>query len=179
MTIVEELKKLIVSKGGSAIGIQTIAEAVKKLQQMEDAANPLSALLVDVNIAADTDLLGKVIGDLQDNVVVDTNKITGELYYVDDYSGFSGDVELQSGNYLAVHASVPEVSNVTIKLKISTKEGEKTLDPSDGILILRVTPEYIKSDVKLTFTAYKDGCAPYAKTFDLTGLTLDPAEDEE
>ena len=40
MTIVDELKALIVAKGGSAAGIQTIAEAVRVLVALEAAEGP-------------------------------------------------------------------------------------------------------------------------------------------
>lgn len=179
MSIVEKLRKLIRAKGGSPIGVMTIADGVNKLQKMEDEANPLSALEVDANIGADVDLLGKVVADLQSDVIVDVNKITGNLNYIDDYTDFSGDPEEQVGWYLVVHASVPNVENVTIKLKHTDKAGDKTLDPSDGILILRVTEKTAVNDVKLTFTAYKDGCAPFSKTFALADLTLLPPSDDD
>ena len=35
MSIVDELKKLIVAKGGSTAGVQTIADAVKVLTEIE------------------------------------------------------------------------------------------------------------------------------------------------
>lgn len=178
MSIVEKLRKLIRSKGGSPIGVMTIADGVKKLQKMEDSANPLSALTVDVEIAAAEDLLGKVIADLQSNVVVGVNDIKGKLNFIDDYTGFSGDPAEQEGWYLAIHASVPDVTGATIKIKHSDKAGDKALD-SDGILILRVDEKIFATDRKLTFTAYKDGYAPYSKTFALKGLTLLPPEDEE
>ena len=177
MSIVEKLRKLIRSKGGSPIGVMTIADGVNKLQKMEDEANPLSALEVDASIGASVDLLGKYVADLQANVVVGVHEITGKLNYIDDYTGFSGDPKEQVGWYLAVHAAVPDVTGVTIKLKTSDKAGDKVLDPSDGILILRVTEKAAVNDVKLTFTAYKDGCAPYSKTFALKNLTLLPPED--
>ena len=178
MSIVEKLRNLIKAKGGSPIGVMTIADGVNKLQKMEDEANPLSALEVDADIGAAVDLLGKVVGDLQADVVVGVREITGKLNYIDDYTGFSGDPAEQEGWYLVVHAEVPNVSDVTIKLKHSNKESDKVLDPSDGILILRVTDEAIQTHEVLTFTAYKDGYAPFSKSFDLSKLTLLPAEDD-
>ena len=43
-------------------------------------------------------VLGKATSDLQDNVVVGANSITGTLKYVTGYTGFSSKVEEQSGN---------------------------------------------------------------------------------
>lgn len=37
MTIAEELKALIVKRGGSAAGVQTIAQAVRVLTSLEEA----------------------------------------------------------------------------------------------------------------------------------------------
>ena len=171
MSIVEKLRKLIRSKGGSPIGVMTIADGVNKLEKMEDAANPLSALTVDVTIGAAEDLLGKVIADLQKDIVIGVDKITGTLKYVTGYTGFSGDAAEQSGNYIALHASVPDVTGETIKFKHNAKAGEVTLD-SDGIIIFRVDPKYMNEDLKATFVVSKDGYAPYSKTFDLTKLIL-------
>ena len=44
MTIVNKLRKLIKNKGGNPIGVMTIADGVNRLDKMEEAANPLSAL---------------------------------------------------------------------------------------------------------------------------------------
>lgn len=171
MSIVEKLRKLIRSKGGSPIGVMTIADGVHKLQKMEDLANPLSALTVDVEIGASEDLLGKVIADLQKDVVVGVDKITGTLKYITGYTEFSSVVAEQSGNYLVLHASVPDVTGETIKFKHSAKAGDVTLD-ADGIIIFRVDPKYMNEDLKITFVASKEGYAPYSKTFDLSKLIL-------
>lgn len=40
MSIVDELKELIKARGGSTVGIQTIAEAVKVLTELEAAEEP-------------------------------------------------------------------------------------------------------------------------------------------
>lgn len=39
MSIVDELKKLIVARGGSVAGVQTIADAVRVLTAIEEANN--------------------------------------------------------------------------------------------------------------------------------------------
>jgi len=40
MSIVDELKKLILARGGDVAGIQTIADAVRVLTEMEENAKP-------------------------------------------------------------------------------------------------------------------------------------------
>lgn len=171
MAIVDRMKKMISNRGGSTRGVQTIEDAARVLAAMEaDTNNPLAGLTVDVSVAADTDLLGKVIGDLQDDDVVVDNyrgKVTGTLKYVTGYTGFDGShEELQKGNYLVLHASVPDVTGVTIKFAARTVG---TLD-SDGILILRMGEDV----TQITFTAIKSGYYSVSRTYDITGLTLTP-----
>ena len=92
--------------------------------------------------------------------------ITGTLKYVDDYTGFSSDPELQSGNYIVFHAAVPDVEGVTITAKM---DNTSTLD-ADGIAVFRVRD---KSSQTLTIVASKDGYDSVTKTYSLTGLTCE------
>lgn len=120
-------------------------------------------LSADADIDAEEDLLGKVVADLQENVEIDGTDVTGTLHYLDDYTGFSGDPELQSGNYICLHfeSSVPAV------LQAAYNDKTVTLT-DDGILIVRVADK----DLPLTVTAtYNDQVV--TKTYDLSGLTLE------
>lgn len=123
-------------------------------------------MTVDTNIDAAEDLFGKVISDLQSSVSVGESAITGHLNYVSDYTGFSGDVALQSGNYLALHASVPDVEDVTITVKLTNTV---TLD-ADGQIVLRIAD---KDSQTVTVVASKDGYDSVTKVFSLSGLTVD------
>lgn len=123
-------------------------------------------MTVDVEIAADEDLFGKVLSDLQEDIEIDDGSITGTLKYVDDYTGFSGDQALQSGNYIAIHASVPEVDDATITVKVTNPV---VLD-EDGIAVLRIAD---KSSQTITVVASKEGYESVTKVFDLSGLTCD------
>lgn len=120
-------------------------------------------LSADADIAADEDLLGKVVADLQENVEIDGDAVTGTLHYLDDYTGFSGDPELQSGNYICLHfeSSVP----ATIQAAYNDKTVTLT---DDGILIVRVADK----DLPLTVTATYIGQI-VTKTYDLSDLTLE------
>ena len=179
MSIVEKLRNLIKSKGGSPIGVMTIADGVDKLEKMETAANPLSALTIDTTIGASVDLLGKYIADLQSNVVIGVREITGKLNYIDDYTGFSGDPKEQVGHYIALHATVPDVSDYTVTFKHNLKASEVTIDPSDNILIFRIDDKYMDDGLVGTFTAKKSGYPDYSLSFDMTKLTLLPPEDDD
>lgn len=157
--------------GADGVIADQVGILLDTLETVVAANNPLTALTVDVAVGADTDLLGKVIGDLQDNVEIESRKVTGDIIYVDDYTGFSGLKEEQSGYYLVLHASVPNQTGVTIKAEISTTV---TLD-ADGILIVRLKN---KKKNPITFIAEKSGYGPVRKTYDISGLNLLPPETE-
>ena len=124
----------------------------------------MTGLSVDTSIGASVDLFGKTVFDLQDEIVIENNAISGTLKYVDDYTGFSGDVSLQSGNYIALHFSVPEVDDVTITVTVTNPV---VLD-EDGIAVLRIAD---KSSQTITVVASKDGYESVTKVLTLSGLT--------
>ena len=125
----------------------------------------MSGLTLDTNIAADEDLFGLTVSDLQSNVTISGNAITGTLHYIDDYStAFSGDEA--EGNYLAIHASVPDVDDVTITVKVTNPV---TLD-ADGICVCRIRD---KSSQTITVVASKDGYDSVTKVYSLSGLTCE------
>lgn len=98
-----------------------------------------------------------------------SNGITGTLKFIADYSsaGYTG--EEQSGNFLVLHAEVPDEDDVTITCElVGGVHGEKTLDP-DGLAIFRITN---KDTQKVKFTAKKTGYDDVVKTYNLSGLTL-------
>ena len=123
-------------------------------------------MTVDTDISASEDLFGKVISDLQDGINVGQGVITGHLNYVSGYTEFSDDVALQSGNYLALHASVPGVNDATI---VVTLDDSVTLD-SDGRIVLRIAD---KDSQTITVVASKDGYDSVTKVFSLSSLTVD------
>lgn len=92
--------------------------------------------------------------------------ITGTLKFVDDYTGFSGNPELQEGNFLVFHAAVADVDGVTIT---ATMDNTSTLD-SDGIAVFRVRD---KSSQTLTIVASKEGYDSVTKVYSLTDLTCE------
>jgi len=98
----------------------------------------------DADIAVDEDLLGKVVGDLQSDVAITDDAVSGTLAYVDDYTGFSGDPTLQVGNFLALHFECDDATTITAQL-IGGDFPAVTLDES-GICIFRIknTSETIK-----------------------------------
>lgn len=128
----------------------------------------MTGLSVDADIDAGTDLLGKVVSDLQEDVVIGEDSIAGTLKYVASYPGFSSDPELSSGNYLVIHAEVPDVEGVTVSVKVTNPV---TLD-EDGIAVLRIRD---KDSQTVTVVASKEGYPSVTKVYDLGSLTCNQA----
>lgn len=94
---------------------------------------------IDAEISASEDLLGKYVDDLQSNIVIGDTELSGTSKYVTGYTGYSGDVDLQEGNYLALHASAG--TGVTIQAKlIGGVDDARTLD-ADGLLVARLSDD--------------------------------------
>lgn len=196
MSIVDELKALIVARNGDPSGVRNITDAVKVLAQLQEGEtagtqtiaqgirairtagageNPLKDLDVTGSFSATAEkLLGKALSDLQNGITVDmtTCKITGTSKYVTGYTGFSGNEEEQSGHYLALYIDVEDVAGVTYTCELS--KGPVTLD-EDQIIILRIEG---KTNVPLVVKASKAGCNTVTRIFDLSGLILEPASNE-
>lgn len=124
----------------------------------------MTGLTVDADVDSSVDLFGKSVTDFQENIVIGDSAITGTLKYVSDYTGFSGDTNLQSGNYIVLHMDVPDVDNVTITVTVTNPV---VLD-NDRIAVLRIAD---KSTQTITVVASKEGYESITKVFDLTGLT--------
>lgn len=155
--------------GGESTG-KSIAEQIDNITAKKWADNPLSALTADVDIAADTDLLGKIVSDLQEDIVVGEDKITGTSKYVTGYTGFSGNEDEQEGNYLALHFGVPDL---VIGTSVTIKVNGVSLDP-DGLHIII----FKKPGGKLKVTAEKEGYATFTKVYDLSEIVRAPKEEE-
>lgn len=135
------------------------------MELIPDRREPELKITVDVNIAADENLFGKHIDDLQEGIVVGDDKITGTLKYVTDYTEFSGKASEQQGNYLALHATANDPT-ATVKVGITKMS---TLE-EDGIIVLIVKG----TGTPVTVTAEVEGKDPVTKTFSLADLVLTP-----
>ena len=168
MTILDKLKRMIRNKGGSVKRATNIDRAVDELRRVEN--NPLGNLIVDASIAVDEDLLGKIVGDLQSDVVVADGKVTGTLNWVTGYTGF-GNLDEQSGNYVALYARIPEIDDAVIT--VTADYGRETVLDPDGLFIRRI--QNGDSDDKwFEITAAKDGYTKIKRRYSLNGLTLEP-----
>ena len=126
---------------------------------------------LDVTISAvadDVDVLGKDAGDLQEDVAIANGAITGTLKYVTGYTGFSGDVSEQSGNYLAIKVEA-NADTITVELINGTLGHPVTLD-SDGMIVIRISDTSTQS---ITVVATK-GNVSETHNLSISGLTLTP-----
>ena len=96
--------------------------------------------------------------------MVGDDAITGTLAYVTDYTGFSETVDLQAGNYLALHINIPDGATVTVSLGDDPVEVDE-----DGIVVLRIAD---KDTQAVTLEATIDG-ETETVVYDLSGLTLE------
>lgn len=113
-------------------------------------------------------MFGKFVKDLQTNVVVTDDKITGTLKHVTGYTEFSSILSDQEGNYLALKIETePVVSDVKVELVGGTK-GPVTLDDDMNIVLLIKNKD--TQSIKVIATNNKEVST---KTYDLSGLNLE------
>lgn len=110
-------------------------------------------------------MFGYKASELQDSIEIKDHVIYGNLPYIDgsDWDSGTWGSDMDSGNYLALHFSVPDVEGVTIK---ATLNRETTLD-EDGIVVGYVSD---KDSQTITVVASKDGYKPVTKVYFLYGL---------
>ena len=122
----------------------------------------------------EADLLGKHAGDLQEDIVVGSDSISGTLKYVTEYTGFSGDPDLQQGNYIALKFDAPEGATTTVEI-VGGFFGPVTLD-EDMIFVGRIADTTTQS-IRVVCT--KDSYS-VTRTFSLVNLsTLGPEDNVE
>ena len=94
--------------------------------------------------------------------------ISGTLNYITDYTGFSGNVEEQSGNYLVLKCTTGSLTDtVTVELKGGTVGHPVTLD-EDRNIVIRITDKDLQSvEIKAT-----NGETSTTTAYALSGLTL-------
>lgn len=132
--------------------------------------------------AAATNVLGKVVGDLQEDVEVlegvKDRVIAGTLKYVTGYTGFSGDVERQKGNYIVLHFAYDTTAYPVGKVELNVNDqgvpAVVTLD-ADMILVARI----VDKDVQTLTVVLYDGDGAEAKRFKYHLSALDLEEPTE
>lgn len=83
-------------------------------------------------------LFRKSVSDLQTNVAIANNAISGDLNYITGYTEFSSNPAEQVGHYLAIKCEALVGSTITVELINGTLGYPVTLD-SDGMIVIRIT----------------------------------------
>lgn len=130
----------------------------------------MTGLTVNDTISdSDLSVTGKTVSDLQSDVKFGANAITGTLKYIENWTWFDSDPEINTGNFLVFKAALTGADKITAEL-INGKvtHGPQELD-SDGIGIFHIT----NKDTELVqVVAYKNGMT-CQKLYSLSGLTLE------
>lgn len=128
------------------------------------------AVTISLGLPSDTDdLLGQTVAGLESNLVFRDKAISGTLHYVENYTGFSKEPSLQSGNFLAVKVTTnPTADSVTMELVGGSGGGAKTLDET-GVVVVRITN---KDAQTLKFVATK-GTDSVTKVYALNELVCE------
>lgn len=124
------------------------------------------AITVEPENASAT-LLGKQVSELQSDIVVGADSISGSLKHVTGYTGFSSKAAEQEGHYLALKfATDPADAATTVEFVGGTK-GPVALDADRNMVLL------IKSNTQsIKVVSTKNGKST-SKSYDLAGLTLE------
>lgn len=96
---------------------------------------------------------GKEVDDLQSNIEINegSQQILGTLRYVTGYTGWSGDPEKQSGNYLALDFAATPAESAVIKVEVIGGNSEgNPITVDDGYCVFRITDK--KQKIKVTAT---------------------------
>ena len=112
---------------------------------------------------------GKLVSELQTHVTVFQNEISGILNYVTGYTGFSGDTDEQSGNYLALKFAIPEGASATVQL-IGGVNGPASLGTDDYCVFRIANTSQV---IRVVVTGVNGDTL--TKDFTLTGLKLKTA----
>ena len=120
---------------------------------------PYSAIILEeaVNVTLtvsptdpSTTRYGKEVDDLQSNIEINEGslQIVGTSRYVTGYTGFSGDVEKQSGNYLALDfTATPAEAKIYLEVIGGDSEGNP-VECDDGYCVFRIANRNQKIKVK-------------------------------
>ena len=134
---------------------------------------PSVSLTVDTDdLSGEGAIRGESVSDLQENIVVGEDEITGTLKYVSDFTGYSEDEDLQKGNFLALHVTS---ATAGATLRAGLVGGDLSTIGADGIAVLRITST---SDV-VQIVASKTDYNSTTNTYELTSLVLTAAPVEE
>lgn len=136
---------------------------------MEILSTPAAILGTKASVPKDTDpFYKKSASDLQKNIKINEVsltdvKVSGNLKYVESFTGFSSDASKQEGNYLAINVKVPD----NAKAELIGVKHTNPVNIDDGFVVFRVDDK--TKPFKIRVTA---GEEVVEKIYDLNGLEL-------
>ena len=113
-------------------------------------------------------LFGKTVNELQSDVVVSDDEVTGTLKYVNGYVDFSSNTSEQSGNYLALKIEAEPAEAETVVELVGGTKGPVALDDDMNIVLLIKNKD--TQSIKVTTTHNGESIT---KIYGLSGLTLE------
>ena len=131
--------------------------------------------MTGVTISAESgnaELFGKKVNTLQSKIKVeDDNDITGNLKFVEGYTGFSGDPALQSGNFIALKFSDIPATATSVKVGLEPSRGSglvEIINDPDKNGVFRIDNKF-EQNFKIVTT---DGTQTVTQIFDLSRLNV-------
>ena len=113
-------------------------------------------------------LFGKAVNELQSDVVVADDEVTGTLKYVNGYVDFSSNTSEQEGNYPALKIEAEPAEAETVVELVGGTKGPVALDDDMNIVLLIKNKD--TQSIKVTTTHNEESIT---KTYGLSGLTLE------
>lgn len=113
-------------------------------------------------------LFGKAVNELQSDMVVSDDEVTGTLKYVNGYVDFSSNTSEQSGNYLALKIEAEPAEAETVVELVGGTKGPVALDDDMNIVLLIKNKD--TQSIKVTTTHNGESIT---KIYGLSGLTLE------
>lgn len=141
-----------------------------RLPLPEELISLIDSMTVKVTVepeSASSTLLGKKVSDLQSNIVVGDDSISGSLKHVTGYTGFSSKAAEQEGHYLALKFTTDPADAVTTVELVGGTKGPVALDADRNIVLL------IKSNTQSVKVVSTKNDISTIQTYSLTGLTLE------
>ena len=113
-------------------------------------------------------LFGKAVNELQSDMVVADDEVTGTLKYVNGYVDFSSNTSEQSGNYLTLKIEAEPAEAETVVELVGGTKGPVALDDDMNIVLLIKNKD--TQSIKVTTTHNGESIT---KIYGLSGLTLE------
>jgi len=113
-------------------------------------------------------LFGKAVNELQSDMVVADDEVTGTLKYVNGYVDFSSNTSEQSGNYLALKIEAEPAEAETVVELVGGTKGPVALDDDMNIVLFIKNKD--TQSIKVTTTHNEESIT---KIYGLSGLTLE------